>query len=167
MIDARFLIATLRSQCLQQTPSERPNGALERELEDALPACRAVPRGSPHEAGAPVMLPSSRCQSSARPGRLRPRPYEALHIRNRLTKEPLDTPRRDGGARRDRTDDLMLAKHALSQLSYGPIPGLAPRPGSMPRASSAGEDVRPLGYPAHRRGRPVGLANAGAFEAAT
>ena len=27
---------------------------------------------------------------------------------------------RIGGARRDRTDDLMLAKHALSQLSYGP-----------------------------------------------
>src|SRR5215207_9106670 len=26
-----------------------------------------------------------------------------------------------GGARRDRTDDLVLAKHALSQLSYGPI----------------------------------------------
>ena len=26
-----------------------------------------------------------------------------------------------GGARRDRTDDLMLAKHALSQLSYGPV----------------------------------------------
>jgi hypothetical protein len=29
--------------------------------------------------------------------------------------------REDGGARRDRTDDLMLAKHALYQLSYGPI----------------------------------------------
>lgn len=28
---------------------------------------------------------------------------------------------RDGGARRDRTDDLMLAKHPLYQLSYGPI----------------------------------------------
>ena len=28
--------------------------------------------------------------------------------------------RGDGGARRDRTDDLMLAKHALYQLSYGP-----------------------------------------------
>jgi hypothetical protein len=27
----------------------------------------------------------------------------------------------DGGARRDRTDDLMLAKHALYQLSYGPF----------------------------------------------
>ena len=26
-----------------------------------------------------------------------------------------------GGARRDRTDDLMLAKHPLYQLSYGPI----------------------------------------------
>ena len=28
-----------------------------------------------------------------------------------------------GGARRDRTDDLVLAKHALSQLSYGPETG--------------------------------------------
>jgi hypothetical protein len=27
----------------------------------------------------------------------------------------------DGGANRDRTDDLLLAKQALSQLSYGPI----------------------------------------------
>ena len=26
-----------------------------------------------------------------------------------------------GADRRDRTDDLMLAKHALSQLSYGPV----------------------------------------------
>ena len=28
---------------------------------------------------------------------------------------------RDGGARRDRTDDLLRAKQALSQLSYGPV----------------------------------------------
>ena len=28
-----------------------------------------------------------------------------------------------GGARRDRTDDLLLAKQALSQLSYGPARG--------------------------------------------
>ncbi len=34
----------------------------------------------------------------------------------------------DGGARRDRTDDLMLAKHALSQLSYGPLGVLRRRP---------------------------------------
>ena len=30
-------------------------------------------------------------------------------------------PIKDGGAYRDRTDDLKLAKLALSQLSYGPI----------------------------------------------
>ena len=29
----------------------------------------------------------------------------------------------DGGAGRDRTDDLKLAKLALSQLSYGPVSG--------------------------------------------
>jgi hypothetical protein len=39
-----------------------------------------------------------------------------------------------GGARRDRTDDLKLAKLALSQLSYGPLSafGLSPR-GHLPR----------------------------------
>jgi hypothetical protein len=39
-----------------------------------------------------------------------------------------------GGARRDRTDDLMLAKHALSQLSYGPV-FKQQRPSSLSRAS--------------------------------
>ena len=29
--------------------------------------------------------------------------------------------REDGGADRDRTDDILLAKQALSQLSYSPI----------------------------------------------
>ena len=32
----------------------------------------------------------------------------------------LNPTQRLGGARRDRTDDLLLAKQALSQLSYGP-----------------------------------------------
>ena len=31
-----------------------------------------------------------------------------------------ETANDDGGAERDRTADLMLAKHALSQLSYSP-----------------------------------------------
>jgi hypothetical protein len=35
------------------------------------------------------------------------------------TSRKLDQPA--GGARRDRTDDLLLAKQALSQLSYGPL----------------------------------------------
>jgi hypothetical protein len=40
-----------------------------------------------------------------------------------LTDEPEPAaPSRNGGARRDRTDDLLLAKQALSQLSYGPGP---------------------------------------------
>ena len=47
----------------------------------------------------------SRCQT---------RPAEA----GREFRVPFD--REPGGARRDRTDDLMLAKHALYQLSYGP-----------------------------------------------
>ena len=33
----------------------------------------------------------------------------------------LETANESGGADRDRTGDLMLAKHALSQLSYSPM----------------------------------------------
>ena len=40
----------------------------------------------------------------------------------RLAEPKQAKPAKAGGARRDRTDDLMLAKHALSQLSYGPVP---------------------------------------------
>ena len=40
-----------------------------------------------------------------------PPPFESLAPRH---------PYLDGGGERDRTDDLMLAKHALSQLSYTP-----------------------------------------------
>ena len=37
-----------------------------------------------------------------------------------LNPEPKEANGRFGGAGRDRTDDLLLAKQALSQLSYGP-----------------------------------------------
>ena len=36
---------------------------------------------------------------------------------------PHDRGASDGGGERDRTDDLLLAKQALSQLSYTPLPG--------------------------------------------
>src|ERR1044071_5806696 len=52
-----------------------------------------------------------------------------------------------GGARRDRTDDLMLAKHALSQLSYGPISG-RPRKGDAPngpKVRKADPRIKPEG----------------------
>jgi hypothetical protein len=55
-------------------------------------------------------LPS---RSSQQPVRLRPLGSGTTAL--------LATRAKAGGARRDRTDDLMLAKHALSQLSYGPV----------------------------------------------
>jgi hypothetical protein len=38
-----------------------------------------------------------------------------------ITSKPVTSKIPAGGARRDRTDDLLLAKQALSQLSYGPF----------------------------------------------
>ena len=81
---------------------------------------------------------------------------------------------RSGGARRDRTDDLMLAKHALSQLSYGPILakprwflswpqfGLAPaldglrrRPPAKPGATVGPSSARsPKGEPGQTKAEP-------------
>jgi hypothetical protein len=60
--------------------------------------------------------------------------------------------RKTGGAERDRTDDLLLAKQALSQLSYGPIMGLscASVPSSRSQSWWAREDLnfRPHAYQA-------------------
>jgi hypothetical protein len=81
-------------------------------------------------------IPSSRCQTSPRAQRARANsstlPRNAagtgcLDPLARAGKRKCARPKNDsgaegtGGARRDRTDDLMLAKHALSQLSYGPF----------------------------------------------
>ena len=52
----------------------------------------------------------------------------------------------------------MLAKHALSQLSYGPLaPTLRFSTKVFILASSAGADIRLLGS-RHQARRPVGLA---------
>jgi hypothetical protein len=45
---------------------------------------------------------------------------DALTENRHLEVGNLIHPREDGGAERDRTDDLLLAKQALSQLSYSP-----------------------------------------------
>ena len=58
-------------------------------------------------------IPSSRCQDN-RCARQRNCDSSTFGRRLRCV-------RRSGGARRDRTDDLLLAKQALSQLSYGPF----------------------------------------------
>jgi hypothetical protein len=96
-------------------------------------------------------LMRNRCRSTRRPSRGkvpcvdRPRPVKTYSrcpraraatcrpndaVRYPLTNiRPLPTQRtihrrHDGGAGRDRTDDLLLAKQALSQLSYSPLKGV-------------------------------------------
>ena len=85
-------------------------------------------------------IPPSQCQRSGIGHQVIPSPIQALFrsveklpgLPGRSCESPNGpasrwraTPRcfaaKPGGADRDRTDDLMLAKHALSQLSYGPI----------------------------------------------
>jgi hypothetical protein len=64
---------------------------------------------------------NSICRVRARP-RLRLSGLRRGSLRTPRLAEPKQAePAKAGGARRDRTDDLMLAKHALSQLSYGPV----------------------------------------------
>jgi hypothetical protein len=54
--------------------------------------------------------------------RLRPSGYDAAAFATRGLAEPKQAqPAKAGGARRDRTADLVIANDALSQLSYGPI----------------------------------------------
>jgi hypothetical protein len=54
-----------------------------------------------------------------------------------LTNEISNEQGPSGGARRDRTDDLLLAKQALSQLSYGPLSGIRYQP--MPGVGGPGK----------------------------
>src|SRR5882724_11514413 len=62
-----------------------------------------------------------------------------------------------GGARRDRTDDLLLAKQALSQLSYGPKSRCPPSPSSL--QGYGGQPSSSTGLPAEaaEQRRLVGL----------
>ena len=74
-----------------------------------------------------------------------------------------------GGGRRDRTDDLMLAKHALSQLSYAPVP--EPRlPAGLPSRSSLTSPPTPemgFGVTALARLREQRLVGLGRLELPT
>ena len=69
----------------------------------------------PSSQGGSGQLFSSRCQRTGTA------PLASTVQLDHSTSISLASPERsDGGARRDRTDDLLLAKQALSQLSYGP-----------------------------------------------
>ena len=45
-----------------------------------------------------------------------------MKVNLEVCQEPVSVGLLDGGAERDRTADLVNAIHALSQLSYGPVP---------------------------------------------
>ena len=100
---------------------------------------------------AKLMRVPSADRRAAREARQRSR-RDALQCRTRRTSgwRQADTAgSRIGGARRDRTDDLMLAKHALSQLSYGPSRGQRNRrprsePPRLAPFRSPIPDIRPL-----------------------
>jgi hypothetical protein len=64
-------------------------------------------------------ISSSRCQTSRAPAESQARGF--VFFANDQ-KHSIKRAAPSGGARRDRTDDLLLAKQALSQLSYGPSP---------------------------------------------
>jgi hypothetical protein len=49
----------------------------------------------------------------------------------------------NGGGERDRTDDLLLAKQALSQLSYTPLAGIRSQ-GSEQRLQGSRLDIQPM-----------------------
>ena len=72
-------------------------------------------------------ISSSRCQTT-RDTQCGPWTGLSRDANSFLTDEQLRLADRmeTGGARRNRTDDLLLAKQALSQLSYGPA-GTAPK----------------------------------------
>ena len=76
--------------------------------------CRGLPLGGGRRPDRPF---NSRCQiATAGPGRSLGSGWKLVSsaIAGGLCLAE------DGGVRRDRTDDLMLAKHALYQLSYDP-----------------------------------------------
>ena len=117
MIDVR------RLQLLKGTPGDTHNqkdhvfGSLRRRLclpNTSDPMARSRHCWSPRLGGSAVgYVPSSRFQTS--------RAARTSRSRSSVTTDGCAARRPpSGGARRDRTDDLMLAKHALSQLSYGP-----------------------------------------------
>jgi hypothetical protein len=78
---------------------------------------RPFPKGfTPFEARLRIRNPNKSSLYNVMQNKRKARAFHKPFIR--MTDHPLDT--RYGGAGRDRTDDILLAKQALSQLSYGP-----------------------------------------------
>jgi hypothetical protein len=79
-------------------------------------------RRTPATAGVRACPPRSHHNSLSSPFNQRPPRGSCRKAVGWLAKRP--EPGRYGGGERIRTDDLLLAKQALSQLSYTPLPGI-------------------------------------------
>jgi hypothetical protein len=86
-----------------------------------LAACRQVCRTCPPRSR--HILASSPIQSAKRNGNVITSVANRNFIPSSDRRAPSPLPTRNGGGERDRTDDLLLAKQALSQLSYTPGSG--------------------------------------------
>ena len=111
-------------------------------------------------------VPSSRCQTPAGAQRAA---RESTNLSGRASRRQSQPA---GGARRDRTDDLKLAKLALSQLSYGPIRARhpqAPRPQGPQGRPAARADARESQGDGRRRRRlrPPRMVGLGRLERPT
>jgi hypothetical protein len=130
------------TECVTSSRCQTPAGR-----RHATPANSRLARTSRPACSTTLRHPAAARQSPARPPGSSPR---------RLRRHA----RRPGGARRDRTDDLLLAKQALSQLSYGPVrPPTMVGLGRLERPTSPLSGVRSnhLSYRPIDRPKPRGV----------
>ena len=114
MIDVRRSAATdsIQKDHLLPNPSGPPEG--DRPVREHACRTHPIPARLSHAGRWAIVSPNSRICSLFTISNIRQPLLQGRRI-------AFDTEHAtSGGARRDRTDDLMLAKHALSQLSYGP-----------------------------------------------
>src|SRR5581483_10663275 len=92
-----------------------------------MPFSYAPPRTQQQSPPDARLLPKTLRQTRAQPTRRAPGPpprsrhVSPLHPINQPPETASHRPRPPGGGERVRTDDLLLAKQALSQLSYTPV----------------------------------------------
>jgi hypothetical protein len=95
-------------------PGIRPQQQNRRQCSALSSVCRAVHAARSQLAKDQSVFPTSRSKAQNQPA------APSSHSRARRIPKQTIHSRTHGGGERDRTDDLLLAKQALSQLSYAP-----------------------------------------------
>jgi hypothetical protein len=110
----RLLISAVRHPITECASSSRCQISQDGGTDEREQSPPAGPSGPPD---AKALVAPDETDCSHRKG-----PMPRRRASKKDTRSDLGPPSSEaGGARRDRTDDLVLAKHALSQLSYGPV----------------------------------------------